>query len=64
MRVHLRQLTFIHIVFLLVKLKAAVIVPSDYPVRTPLFKMAVSSNGSYVNNDYVRVCGNQENVLK
>ncbi|XP_046860559.1 THO complex subunit 5 homolog [Xenia sp. Carnegie-2017] len=46
-----------------VKLKAAVIVPSDYPVRTPLFKMAVSSNGSYVNNDYVRAIETEVNVF-
>ena len=39
-----------------VKIKAAVIVLSDYPVRPPLFTLAVSSNGSYIKNDYIRVC--------
>ncbi len=38
------------------KLKAAVIVLSDYPVRPPLFTLAVSNNGSYIRNDYIRVC--------
>ena len=28
----------------------------DYPVRPPLFTLAVSNNGSYIRDDYIRVC--------
>ena len=43
-----------------VKLKAAVVVLSDYPIRPPLFTLAVLDGGSYIRNDYVRVCTVQE----
>ncbi|CAB4006284.1 Hypothetical predicted protein, partial [Paramuricea clavata] len=46
-----------------VKLKAAVIVLSDYPVRPPLFTLAVSSNGSYIKNDYIRALETEVNVF-
>ena len=43
-------------IFLSVKLHAAVIVLSDYPVQPPMFTLAVSSNnGPYIKDDYVRV---------
>ncbi|XP_028409094.1 THO complex subunit 5 homolog [Dendronephthya gigantea] len=46
-----------------VKLKAAVIVPCDYPVRPPLFTLAVSNNGSYIKNDYIRALETEVNVF-